>query len=204
MNLHRWNPGMPREQYEEWRNMRSSMRMAIIGMCLGVISLQACQHYIPDFDGTYVANSADIQADRKTVNDIVSAFKQAEAALQRRDIGGIMELYSDSYKSQSFDKLTLRTVWAELFQEHRDFSTTHVFTQVKVEAQSTPQTAQIVCTGSLWAISNKTNARVNLDSWFGEVHYMVLENGKWRIRGHAWEVPGEKQPNLDRPPHPFF
>ena len=147
--------------------------MATIGMCLGVISLQACQHYIPDFDGTYVANSADIQADRKTVNDILSAFKQAEAALQRQDIDGIMELYSDSYKSQSFDKPTLRRVWAELFQENHDFSTTHVFTQVKVEAQ----TAQIVCTVSLWAISDKTNARINLDSWFGEVHYMVLENG---------------------------
>lgn len=195
---------MPREQCKEWRNMRCSMRMATIGICLGVISLQACQHYIPDFDGTYVANSADIQADRKTVNDILSAFKQAEAALQRRDIDGIMELYSDSYKSQSFDKLTLRKVWAELFQENRDFSTTHVFTQVKAEAQSTPQTAQVVCTGSLWAISNKTNTRVNLDSWFGEVHYMVSENGKWRIRGHAWEVHGEKQPQVARPPHPFF
>ena len=185
--------------------MRCSMRMAIIGICLGVVTgLQACQYYIPDLDGTYVAHSADIQADRKTLNDILSAFKRAEAALHRRDIDGIMELYSDSYTYQSFNKLTLRKVWADLFQENHDFSTTHVFTKIKLEADNTPQTAQIVCTGSLWAISNETNERVNLDSWFGEVHHMVSENGTWRIRGHAWEVLAEKEPRFARPPHPFF
>ena len=185
--------------------MRCSMRMTTIGICLGVVTgLQACQYYIPDLDGTYVAHSADIQADRKTLNDILSAFKRAEAALRRRDVDGIMELYSDSYTYHSFNKLTLRQVWTDLFQGNHDFSTTHVFTKIKLEADSTPQTAQIVCTGSLWAISNETNERVNLDSWFGEVHHMVSENGKWRIRGHAWEGLTEKEPRFARPPHPFF
>src|SRR5678815_952113 len=114
--------------------MRCSMRMAIIGICLGVVtSLQACQYYIPDLDGTYVAHSADIQADRKTLNDILSSFKQAEAALQHRDIDGIMELYSDNYKYHNFNKLTLRQVWTDLLQGNHDFSTTHVFTKIKLE-----------------------------------------------------------------------
>ena len=185
--------------------MRCSRRVAAIGICLGVVTgLQACQYYVPDLDGTYVAHSADIQADRKTLNDILLAFKRAETALHHRDIDGIMELYSDSYTYQSFNKLTLRKVWADLFQENHDFSTTHVFTKITLETDSTPQTAQIVCTGSLWAISNETNKRVNLDSWFGEVHHMVFENGTWRSRGHAWEVLAEKEPRFARPPHPFF
>lgn len=183
--------------------MRCSARLRVIGIWLSVlITLQACQYYIPDYDGTYVASSADVQADRAIVNDILAAFKQAEAALKHRDLEGVMALYSDNYQHQAFNKPALRAVWEKLFQENHDFSTTHVFTQVKADAQTIPQTAQIVCTGSLWAVSNATNERVNLDSWFGEVHYMVSENGTWRIRGHAWEVPGEKQ--SVRPPHPFF
>ena len=67
--------------------MRCSRRVAAIGICLGVVTgLQACQYYVPDLDGTYVAHSADIQADRNTLNDILSAFKRAEAALHRRDV----------------------------------------------------------------------------------------------------------------------
>ena len=97
-------------------------------------SLQACQYYIPDLNGSYVAHSADIQADRKTLNDILSSFKQAEAALQHRDIDGIMELYSDNYKYHNFNKLTLRQVWTDLLQGNHDFSTTHVFTKIKLEA----------------------------------------------------------------------
>jgi hypothetical protein len=197
--MRRWKL-MGRAMQRSW-NMRGNNCLGAMGLCLGVlINLHACRQYIPDYDGTYVANSADVQADRTTMNDILSSFKQAEAALKRRDIDGIMKLYSDSYKHQSFDKVALRAVWVKLFEEHHDFSTTHVFTQVRVEAQ----TAQIRCTGSLWAVSNATNERVNLDSWFGEVHYMVSENGAWHIRGNAWEVRSEKQPQFARPPHPFF
>ena len=196
-----WNQ---QKLYKAPGNMRSC-RIAAVGCCLSVlISLQACRYYIPDYDGTYVAYSADVQADRTTMNEILAAFKEAEAALKRRDLDGVMELYSDNYTHQTFNKPALRAIWEKLFQENHDFSTTHVFTQVKVEARSTSETAQIVCTGSLWAVSNATNARVNLDSWFGEVHHMVLENGHWRIRGHAWETPGEKQSQFVRPPHPFF
>ena len=82
---------------------------------------------------------------------------------------------------------------------------THILTRFVVEENRTPPTAQVTCSGSLWAISNQTGERVNIDSWFGEVHYMIYEDGAWRIRGQAWEPPlVEKESRFARPPHPFF
>ncbi len=190
--------------------MRWRMSLATFGTFLGLgVGLQGCQffeprHSIPDLSGTYIAHNADIQADQKTVDEITSAFKQAEDALRRGDLDGVMGLYAKSYKHHGYNETTLRSVWKDLLREYRDFSTTHVFSRIKVEADKTPPTAQITCTGSLWGISNQTGQRVNIDSWFGEVHYLVYENGGWRMQGHAWEVRLDKETRFERPPHPFF
>jgi hypothetical protein len=184
--------------------------VAVGALMWSAVGLQGCDLFVvrpamPDLSGTYIAHSANIQAEEKTVNQIMSSFKQAEEALRRGDLDGVMDLYAEFYKYHGFTKVTLQSVWRDLLQNHHDFSTTHVFSMIKVEADRIPPTAQITCTGSLWAISNQTGQRVNIDSWFGEVHYMVYENGRWRIRGHAWETPMvEKEMRFARPPHPFF
>ena len=159
---------------------------------------------VPDLSGTYISQSATIQADKKTADEILSTFKQAEEAVQHRDLDALMALYADNYKHRGFTKDSLRTEWKQLFQDYRDFSSTHVLTRIAVELDKNPPSAQITCTGSLWAISQETNARVNIDSWFGEVHYLAYVDGVWRMRGHAWEVLNPKDTRFARPPHPFF
>lgn len=83
---------------------------------------------------------------------------------------------------------------------------THVLTRIEVvpDADKVPLTAQVTCTGSLWAISDETNQRVNLDSWYNEIHYLTYVAGAWRIQGHAWEVSNPPNSREGRPPHPFF
>lgn len=173
-----------------------------------VLELQGCHlgplPSVPDIRGTYISQSATIQADKKTVDEILSVFKQAEDAVRHRDLDALMALYADNYKHHGFTKDSLRVEWKQLFQDYRDFSTTHVLTRISVEPEKTSSTAQITCTGSLWAISNETNERVNIDSWFGEVHYLAYLGGAWRMRGHAWEVLNPKDTRMARPPHPFF
>ena len=170
--------------------------------------LQGC-HFgplpsIPDLSVTYISHSAYIRADSKTLDEIMTAFKRAEGAVQRRDPDAVMALYADGYKHRGFTKDSLRTEWKHLLEEYYDFSTTHVFTRIEVASDKTPPTANVTCTGSLWAISNATGQRVNIDSWFGEVHYLIQEGDSWRIRGHAWEVLNPKDTRFARPPHPFF
>jgi hypothetical protein len=138
------------------------------------------------------------------VDEILSTFKQAEDAVRHRDLDALMGLYAESYKHHGFTKDSLRTEWKNLFEDYHHFSSTHVLTRIAVESGKIPPTAQITCTGSLWAISNETNQRVNIDSWFGEVHYLTYADGVWRMRGHAWEVLNPKDTRVTRPPHPFF
>jgi hypothetical protein len=117
-----------------------------------------------------------------------------------------MDFYADNYTHRGFTKDSLKAEWKHLFQEYRDFSATHVLThfEVVVDADRVPLTAQVTCTGSLWAISNDSNQRVNIDSWYNEVHYLVYVAGAWRIQGHAWEEVNPTDTRTARPPHPFF
>ncbi|MBI3356031.1 MAG: hypothetical protein HY038_04540 [Nitrospirae bacterium] len=51
-------------------------------------------------------------------------------------------------------------------------------------------------------LSKETGKRVFLDSWFYEIHYVVYEDGAWRIRGHAGE--DTRALPFGTSPHPFF
>ena len=184
---------------------KSSAILVVAGLLLAI---QGCHlgplPSVPDLSGTYISHSAVLQADEKTVGEIMTTFKRAEEAVQRRDLDALMALYAEGYTHRGFTKDSLRTEWKHLFDEYHDFSSTHVFTRVAVDPDKTPPSAQVTCTGSLWAISNTTGQRVNIDSWFGEVHYLIYEDGAWRMRGHAWETLNPKETRFARPPHPFF
>ena len=184
----------------------ASQRIGLIAALGLVIVLQSCSLYVPDLDGTYIPHSATIHTDKKTALEILKNFKRAEEALKRKDLDSLMEFYADTYQHRGFTKDSLKAEWKHLFGEYRDFSATHVLTlfEVVVDADKVPLTAQVTCTGSLWAISNDSNRRVNLDSWYNEVHYLTYAEGAWRIQGHAWEVPNPQDARTARPPHPFF
>jgi hypothetical protein len=172
-----------------------------------IIALGGCQAFdnrpaISDFDGPHFLDQADIEADRKSLSGILATFYLADGALRRGDLDGVMALYAQNYHSHDHNKVALRAAWGHLMESYRDFSATHMFSRIQVNAQKT--TAQLTCTGSLWAISKKTGQRENIDSWFEEVHILVMENGRWRMEGHAWDGRAIKEKSLESSPHPFF
>jgi ketosteroid isomerase-like protein len=188
-------------------NMCWRTTVVAIGVVMGLtIELQGCrlglQPSMPDIGATTIAHTAEIQADDQTIKEIMSTFKRADEALRRMDLNALMDLYSEDYKHQGYTKELIRRRWEGLFQSYYDFSSTHVFSKITVEAGKVPK-AEITCTGSLWVSSTRTGERVNIDSWFGAVHLLSYEGGAWRIRGHAEETPiMEKRYEL--PPHPLF
>jgi hypothetical protein len=159
---------------------------------------------VPNLGGTHVARSAEIQADKKAVDEILGTFHHAEEAVQQRDLDTLMRFYADNYKNRGWTKDTLRHEWKQLFQDYHDLSITHVLTRIAVDMDRTPASAHVTCTGSLWGISNETNQQANIDSWFGEVHYLAYIDGVWRMQGHVWEVLDPKEARTARPSHPFF
>jgi hypothetical protein len=186
--------------------MYSKHQAMAIGILMGVIiEFQGCaQPALPDLSGTHLAHGADIQGDEKNVEALKSVFRRAEDALHRRDLNALMDLYSERYKHGGYTKDSVKAVWKDLFEHNHDFSDTHIFSKIKVEVDKTQPQAQITCTGSLWAISNDTGERVNIDSWYGEVHYLMFEQGTWRLAGHFWEIPRAKETRPTLLPHPFF
>ena len=186
--------------------MYCKRRAVTIGLLMGgIIGLQGCtQPTFPDLRGTHLPPAADIQGDEKNVEAIKSVFMRAEDAIHRKDLSALMELYSESYKHGGYTKNTVKAVWEDLFEHNHDFSDTHIFSKIKIERQKAQPQAQITCTGSLWAISNDTAKRVNIDSWYGEIHYLTYEQGSWRLAGHFWEIPRGKETRPTLLPHPFF
>ena len=181
----------------------------VIGILTGVlVASQGCQSspppVFPDTRGTHFSEGADIQGDDRTVQAILSLFKKAEDAVLRKDLDGLMALYSEDYKHGGYTKDSVKAVWSDLFTQYHDFGGTHIFSKIKVEAGKTVPLAHVTCTGSLWAMFNETGQRVNIDSWYGEVHHLTFEHGAWHLAGTFWEIPRAKESRSTFLPHPFF
>ena len=163
-------------------------RLLFYGLPGGVLALTACATMDPVPHGTHLAPTANIQADPATTAEILNLFRGFEEAVRRGDLDGIMSLYADEYVDRGYTKARLRKEWAEILDQYHQFSTDHVVTHIAVDFQRPPSLAWITCTGSLSAINKVTGQRVTLDQWYGEIHYAIHEDGRWRIQGSASEA----------------
>jgi ketosteroid isomerase-like protein len=158
----------------------------------------------PDTTGIHLSEGADIQGDDQTVQAVLSVFTKAREAVIHKDIDGLMALYSENYLHGGYTKQNVREVWNDLFAKYDDFSGTHTFAKIQIQTDKRVPAAHVTCTGSLWATSNKTNQRVHIDSWTGEVHHLISERGAWYLAGTYWEIPPGKESRPSFKPHPFF
>lgn len=142
------------------------------------------------------------EADEKTVAEIMAVFDRAEKAIENRDLDGLMALYSKSYNYHGLRKSDIRKIWANLFEHYHKIESMHLFTRIVQVGSGSGATVEVTCTGNLWAVSDTTKLRVPLDSWYGEVHYLVQEDGTWRIRGNVGESPTVLP--FGTAPHPLF
>lgn len=78
----------------------------------------------------------------------------------------------------------MRTIWKDFFARYDRIDALHAFSRIVV-TPGKQSTAQITCTGALWATSDRTGQRVNLSIWAGDIHYLVYEDGAWRILGQG-------------------
>jgi ketosteroid isomerase-like protein len=143
---------------------------------------------------------ADIQD--KTISAIRSTFTSAEKAVHAEDLVAVMSFYSKDYDYHGLKTKDIRKIWQDLFAKYRRIQTTHILSKFVLKGKGKIRTAEVTCTGTLWATSKESGKRVNIDSWFEEVHFMILEDGMWRVRGSA----GGVTPSFEfgSAPHPLF
>ena len=180
--------------------MNRRQTLVAVGILFGIVMwLQSpC---LPAYAKLRIGLGPDIQADSKTVREIQQAFNQAEEAISAEDLDALMALYSKRYQHGSLTNEDIRKAWGSLFSKYRRISTAHSFSKIVVSPGTTPS-AEVACTGTIWASSIETAERVNLDSWLGEVHVLIYEDGMWRILG-----PGKKAQaglGFHGGPHPLF
>jgi hypothetical protein len=149
-----------------------------------------------------VPSGSVIEVDEATVTTTVEAFEQAEQAIKAHDLEKVMGIYSSEYNYHGFKKDDIRKIWKGLFDEYREIASTHLFTKMTKVGAGKNAVLEVTCTGHLWARSKTTDLYVPIDSWHEEVHYLVAENGVWRLRGNLGESP--RVLPFGTAPHPLF
>lgn len=143
------------------------------------------------------------EVDSATLKELLLTFEQAEQAMEARDLEGIMALYSDDYLYHGLKKDDVRKIWQQLFEHDKELESFHTFSVVRTAGSGGKLVAEMTCSGVVWGTSKDTTLRSPIDSWYEEIHYLVKENGRWRIAGN---IGGESIPVMQFgvAPHPLF
>jgi hypothetical protein len=149
-----------------------------------------------------VPNGSVIEVDEPTVNAVVTLFERAEQAIKAHDLETVMAVYAAQYNYHGLKKDDIRRVWKDLFDEYGEIASTHLFTKINKVGSGRNAVLEVTCTGHLWAVSKTSGLYVPIDSWHEEVHYLVFEEGEWRIRGNVGESP--RVLPFGTAPHPLF
>ena len=134
---------------------------------------------------TSISQKGFVQVDQVTVREILDVFQQGETAIAAGNLDSIMALYATQYNYHGLKQAEIHKIWRDLFEEYRDLSEAHVFSQIVKVGSSSNAIIEVTCTGNLSGLSKTSGLRVPIDSWHEEVHYLTREGGVWRIRGNA-------------------
>ena len=172
---------------------RMSLVLMVLGFAEPLPGTLAMTQILPD---------AQIEGDQQSIHELTSTFDRAQEAIRSRDLDSLMSLYAQDYQYHGLKKADIRKIWAELFAHYDFIANIHTFSAIKIMKSSEPATAEITCSGSLWATSEETNQRIPIDSWHQEVHHLVREKDGWRIVGNLGGEPAIRR--FGTAPHPLF
>ena len=173
-------------------------------MCLlaGMMFVSRCHHPVPSSAGVEIASGV-AGADQTVAQALAAAFDRAEMAVQHADLQSLMLFYEKDYNYHGLKRSDVQRVWAEVFRHYRKINSTHLFTELKVVHAGSVTKAFVTCTGGLYGTDNESGQPVTIDSWVGEVHYLVKEGTTWKFLGNVGgalpEVPATSAPH-----HPLF
>ena len=142
-------------------------------------------------------------ADQLVIKELVAAFHEAEAAVKKGDLDGLMKFYATAYNYHGLKRSDVHRVWEEVFLHYRDISSSHVFTELKLVQADGARKAYVTCTGGLYGTEKQTGRLITIDSWVQEVHHLVKEEGAWRFLGNAGGASPSASP-ASAPHHPLF
>lgn len=151
---------------------------------------------------TQILPEAVIEADQQSVHELIGTFDRAEEAIRAHDVDAVMALYATNYRYHGLKRDDIRKIWTDLFARYDLIANIHTFSAIKVTKTGKDITAEITCTGAVWANSKKTKERIPIDSWHQEVHRLVKGKDGWRIVGNLGGDQAIRR--FGTAPHPLF
>lgn len=151
---------------------------------------------------TQILPDAAIEADQQSITELIATFDRAQEAIRARDIDSLIGLYATNYRYHGLRRDDIRRIWADLFKRYDLIANIHTFSAIRVVKTAKGATAEITCTGAVWANSKETKERIPIDSWHQEVHRLVRGKDGWRIVGNLGGDQTIRQ--FGTAPHPLF
>lgn len=115
------------------------------------------------------------------VDEIHKFFKDAELAMEAKDIDRLMSMYSDSYEDGPNSKEHVREMWKRIFAQFDKIYTRHNMRFSDISQDKS--TVVISCSGVLMGSQKDDNFSRALDHWLNNDHVLVKENGAWKLKG---------------------
>lgn len=183
--------------------MERTDALKTIVILAGLLIVSWCHHPTPSAAAVEIVPGAVADPDQKILKELVSAFDQAEVAVQYADLDALMLFYAKGYNYHGLKRSDVRRVWGEVFAHYGQVASRHVFTELKLVQASGVRKAYVTCTGGLYGTEKETGRPITIDSWVREVHYLVKEDGRWHFLGNAGGA-AETVPAGSAPHHPLF
>jgi len=180
--------------------MQHVYRLAVI--CLSIVGVSVWAATACHADSRIIFRPGPgNQTDAKTVEQIVGTFDRVQAAMDAKDLNGLMALYSDHYNHGGLTKKDLEVFWKGLFAHYNRLLGHHIFTKVTVSPDK-KNMALVTCTGAFWGTISEKGKREPIDSWFEEDHHLVYEDNAWKLVGAG--PAATRLPAFGKAPHPPF
>ncbi|HEB71707.1 MAG TPA: hypothetical protein ENI77_03705 [Nitrospirae bacterium] len=139
----------------------------------------------------------------EALKSIQRFFKDAELAIEKENLDGLMSLYSDHYKNASHTKQSARTIWIRIFEKFDDMASVH---NMRMKMYSPDSNVIIIrCSGLLMGKPVGEAELITIDSWTNEDHVLsrVKKGDAWKLIGTAGQKK-RKRLWFDKPMHPLF
>lgn len=175
----------------------------IICILAGTIFVSRSCPPTPSAAAVEMAPGAVNEAERTIAKELAAAFERAEKAVQGADLDSLMLFYDKGYNYHGLKRSDVRRVWTEVFSHYGQISSKHRFTELKVVRSGSTMKAFATCTGGLYGTDKESGKPVTIDSWVGEVHFLVKEEGAWKFLGNVGRAVPEV-PASSTPHHPLF
>ena len=116
---------------------------------------------------------------------LLKFFKEAERAIESKDVKALMALYSDKYSNYNEDKKFAQGVWTQIFDHFDDISTKHSIELLTYDLKSGKPVAVLQCSGLLRGTPKLGAGQpVTIDSWDNQWH-VLIDEGEWKLFGNS-------------------